>query len=57
MKSAARQRSKELIADFENRMGQEYSFDQDEVWKKAADAANREVQKAKKTVAARCRLE
>jgi hypothetical protein len=55
LKSAARQRSKELIADFENRMGQEYSFDQDEVWKKAADAANREVQKAKKTVAARCR--
>ena len=55
LKSTAKQRSKELIADFENQMGQEYSFDQDETWNKAAAAANREVQKAKKLVAARCR--
>jgi hypothetical protein len=30
MKSAAQQRSAELLADFENQMGQEFSFDQDE---------------------------
>jgi hypothetical protein len=55
LKSAARQRSAELLAEFENQMGQEYSFDQDETWKKAATAADREVQKAQKLVAARCR--
>ena len=32
LKSAAKQRSADLIADFENQMGSEYSFDQDEVW-------------------------
>ena len=35
LKAAARQRSAELLADFENQMGQEYSFDHDEVWEKA----------------------
>ena len=55
LKSAAAQRSAELIADFENQMGQEYSFDQDEVWKQAAENAEREVAKAQKQVAARCR--
>jgi hypothetical protein len=33
LKSAAKQRSAELIADFENQMGQEFSFDRDEVWR------------------------
>jgi hypothetical protein len=47
--SAAKHRSAELLADFENQMGQEYAFDQDEV------AAEREVAKAQKLVAARCR--
>jgi hypothetical protein len=36
-------------------MGSEYSFDQDEVWRQAAEAAEREVSKAKRQVAARCR--
>jgi hypothetical protein len=54
-KSAAKQRSAELLADFENQMGQEYSFDQDEVWEQAAKAAEREVKKAQAQVAARCR--
>jgi len=36
MKSAAKQHSTELLADFENQMGQEYAFDQDEVWAQAA---------------------
>jgi hypothetical protein len=55
LKSHAKQRSAELLADFENQMGQEYAFDQDAVWQKAMEAANREVSKAKKQVAARCR--
>jgi hypothetical protein len=54
LKSAAKQRSAELIADFENQMGAEYSFDQDEVWAVAAQAAKREVAKAQERVAARC---
>jgi hypothetical protein len=55
LKSAAKQRSAELLADFENQMGQEYSFDQDEIWKQAAEIAEREVAKAQKQVASRCR--
>ncbi len=55
LKSAARQRSTELLADFENQMGQEFAFDQDHVWKAATEIAEREVQKAQKVVAARCR--
>jgi hypothetical protein len=55
LKSAAKQRSAELIADFENQMGQEYRFDQDAVWEQAQAVADREVQKAQKQVAARCR--
>src|SRR6516162_9477560 len=46
LKSAAKQRSADLLADFENQMGQEYSFDQDEVWAAAQQAAETEVRKA-----------
>jgi len=55
LKSAAKQRSAELLADFENQMGQQYSFDQDEVWQKAHELAKLEAAKAQKIVAARCR--
>jgi hypothetical protein len=55
LKSAAKQRSAELLADFENQMGSEYSFDQDEIWAKAREAAPREVKKAQALDAARCR--
>lgn len=55
LKSAARQRSAELLADFENQMGQEYRFDDDAVWAQAMKAAEREVAKARVQVAARCR--
>jgi hypothetical protein len=55
LKSAAKQRSAELLADFENQMGSEYSFDQDEVWEQAEAAAEIEVDKAQARVAARCR--
>ena len=55
LKSAAKERSAELLADFENQMGQEYAFDQDETWEKAAKAAKAAVAKAQAQVAARCR--
>jgi hypothetical protein len=55
LKSAAKQRSAELLADFENQMSQQFSFNQDEVWAKARELADREVDKAQKLVEARCR--
>ena len=55
LKSAAKQRSTELIADFENQMGSEFSFDQDEVWAAAQQAAETEVRKAQALVKGRCR--
>jgi hypothetical protein len=56
LKSAAKQRSDELIADFENQMGQEFSFDQDEVWTEAAKIADAAVAKAQEQIRARCRV-
>jgi hypothetical protein len=55
LKSAAKQRSAELLADFENQMGSEYAFNQDATWEEAAQTAKREVKKAQAQVAARCR--
>src|SRR6266699_2964003 len=54
LKSAAKQRSAELIADFENQMGQEYAFDQHEVWEQAVKSVEPLVRKAQEQVAARC---
>jgi hypothetical protein len=55
LKSAAKQRSAELLADFENQVGQEYSFDQDEVWERAVKNVEPLVTKAQVQIAARCR--
>ena len=55
LKSHAKQRSAETLADFENQMGQQYSFDQDSVWKEAAKIAGAAVSKAQEQVKARCR--
>jgi hypothetical protein len=55
LKSAAQQRSAELLADFENQMGQEYAFDQDEVWKKAVETVKPLVAKAQAQITNRCR--
>ncbi len=54
LKSTAKLRSKELLADFENEMAAEYAFDDDRVWAQAAKAAEAEVAKAQKRIAARC---
>src|SRR3954453_3284624 len=53
LKSAAAERSAQLLADFENQMGSQYAFDDDDVWAKAKETAQREVDKAQKIVAAR----
>jgi hypothetical protein len=55
LKSAAKQRSAELLADFENQMGQQYSFDDDHVWAEAAKIANAAVSKVQEQIKARCR--
>jgi len=55
LKSAAKQRSAELLADFENQMGSEFSFDDDAVWEQATKQAEVEVAKAQQKIAARCR--
>jgi len=55
LKASVKQRSKELLAEFEHQMGQEYSFDSDPVWKKATALVQQELQKAKKVIDARCR--
>jgi hypothetical protein len=54
-KSAAKLRSSELLADFENALAAEFSFDDDRVWAEAAKAAQAEVDKAQRRVATRCR--
>jgi hypothetical protein len=55
LKSAAKHRTAELLADFENQMGSEFSFDDDAVWQEAMRNAEREVARAKQRIAARCR--
>ena len=55
LKSAAKLRSSELLADFENQIASEFAFDDDAIWAEAAKAANVEVEKAQKRVAARCK--
>jgi hypothetical protein len=55
LKSAAKQRSAELLADFENQMGSEFSFDDDATWTQAYNEAAIEVEKAQKIIAKRCR--
>jgi len=53
LKSAEKQRSSELLADFENQLGAEYHYDQDEVWEEATRIVKQEVAKASAKVAAR----
>src|SRR5262245_16178185 len=55
LKSAAKQRSAELLADFENQMGQQFSFDQDEIWERAVKSAEPVVRRAQEQIAERCR--
>ena len=54
LKSAAKLRSSELLADFENQIASEFAFDDDAIWAEAAKAAEVEVAKAQKRVKVRC---
>src|SRR6516165_9823584 len=51
LKSAAKQRTAELLADFENQIGSEFSFDDDAVWTKATRDAEAEVARTKQRIA------
>jgi hypothetical protein len=53
-KSAASARSLELMADFEQQLASNYSFDQDEIWAKAAQAAKAAVEAADGAIAEEC---
>jgi hypothetical protein len=55
LRSAAKHRSAELIADFENELGSEFAFDDDAVWAEAKRAAEAEVEKANRKIEGRCR--
>ena len=53
LKSKAKQRSAELVADFEGQLAAKYSFDSDETWAAANREAEAEVEKANQRIAAR----
>ncbi len=55
LKTAAKQRALELIADFEKQISAVFSYDDDETWGKAYSAAEHAVNEAKAVVAQRCR--
>ena len=55
LKSAAKSRSADLLADFENQMASEYSFDDDAVWAEAEKSVRGVVEKAQKHVSVRSR--
>ena len=55
LRSAAKHRSAELIADFEDELGSEFAFDDDAVWVEAKRAAEAEVEKANRKIGGRCR--
>ena len=53
-RDAATQRAAEVLADFERQIGTVYSYDEDEVWKAATEAAEEAVRDAQKVIAERC---
>jgi hypothetical protein len=54
LKSAAEQRSAELLADFEQQLASIYSYDHDEVWAKAYEAAEAATAQAQAVIAKQC---
>jgi len=55
MKTAASQRSAELLAEFEQQLASVYHYDQDEIWKVAFEAAEDAVEAARAAGVARSR--
>jgi hypothetical protein len=54
-KTMAKERSASLKAKVEEQLNAIYSFDQDETWESAHDAAEKVVEEARRTVAERCK--
>lgn len=54
MKKLASERAAQMVAEFEEKSAAIYSFDQDEVWAKAVEEAQKVVDQANKTIAERC---
>jgi hypothetical protein len=55
LRAHAEEQAASCMADFERQMATIYTFDQDEVWQKATEAAQRVVQESQKTIAKRCK--
>lgn len=55
LKAHAEEQAANCLADFETKMATIYNFDDDEVWKKAAEEAMAVVKKAQETIAERCK--
>lgn len=53
LKSAAEQRSREMLAEFERQIARQYKFDTDEVWKAATESATAAIAAAQKTISER----
>ena len=53
-KSGAARRAAELVADFEQQLATEYSWDDDKVWREAHQAAREAAADAQHVIAARC---
>ncbi len=54
-RAGAAQRKAELMADVERQLAAIYSYDEDDTWKAATEAAEQEVKAAKAKIAARCK--
>jgi hypothetical protein len=55
LRAHAEEQAAACVADFERQMATVYTFDQDEVWKKATDEARRVVEQSQDTIAKRCK--
>ncbi len=55
LKTAAKQRAAELMANFEKQISAIFSYDDDETWKNAFASAERAVEDAKAVIAEHCR--
>lgn len=54
LKAAATERSAKLMAEFEQQMDEKFSFNDDEIWKKAVEAAKEAMAQANRQIAVRC---
>ena len=55
LRAHAEEQAAACLADFESKMATVYTFDQDAVWKKATDAAQRVVSESQMLIAKRCK--